>query len=341
MSELPVDDAPSVRVQPGRSVRIRTGSRLHFGLLDTVEPFGGLGVMIDQPITEVFVCPHPRFSCDHEDQLRIQGIAERAAALAKLSDLPKCRVEIRSRSQAHCGLGSGTQLALAASEAICRYLSLPWDQESLACQIAMRAKRSAVGVHGYFQGGMILEGPATTDEVDDQSALNVVRTRIELPRDWRVALFQPTQHTESVSGQFEREKFASLSAAEPQVRASLNRIVGEVLVAAEQRDFLGFAAAVQRYNHQSGQLFANVQGGPYNGPAVTRLIDVLAECGAVGVGQSSWGPGVFAWFASHGDAEQVIEALRSDATLVAVAAPCNRPRIVEDVQELTSGQVSD
>ncbi len=83
MTDLPADDARNVSMTPNCSVRIETGSRLHFGLLDTVDPFGGVGVMIEQPVTEVVVSPSDRFVCDHQDRTRIREIVQRVAEFAE------------------------------------------------------------------------------------------------------------------------------------------------------------------------------------------------------------------------------------------------------------------
>ena len=46
---------------------------------------------------------------------------------------------------------------------------------------------------------------------------------------------------------------------------------------------------------------------PYNGADVTALINWLIRQGVMKVGQSSWGPGVFAWFESesHARSEEI------------------------------------
>ncbi len=325
MTELPADDALGVSMTSARSVRIETGSRLHFGLLDTVAPFGGVGVMIEQPVTEVVVSPCDRFVCDHQDRARILEIAQRVAEFANLSDLPKYHVEVKSRSRAHCGFGSGTQLALAIAEAVCRCLSIRCDPMSIACQMAMRGQRSAVGVHGYFNGGLIFES------AEASSAINSVRRRVELPSQWCVGLFRPNDEVKSVSGEFEKQQFANLLPAGAEARSDLNRIVSQILKAGEESDFATFASAIHGYNYESGKLFEAVQGGPYNGPAVTNVIKGLIDRGAKGVGQSSWGPGVFAWFESQTDAEALADNLPPETGLVAITRPRNQPRTVQEL----------
>lgn len=326
MTDLPANDATPEGMTAERSVRITTGSRLHFGLLDTMDPFGGVGVMIDQPCTEVIVSPSDRFVCDDESVSRLRPIAERVASHANLATLPCCRVTVTSRASQHCGLGSGSQLALAAAEAFCRFLRVRVDAATLASQIAMRGQRSAVGVHGYFLGGLIFEGAAET------CPLNPLINRVEVPSHWHVAIFRPTRGATSVSGQFEREQFSHLSGADAETSATLKtNIVDQMIPAAQRADFAAFTDSVHRYNEASGKLFEAVQGGPYNGAAVTDLVRALLRHGAHGVGQSSWGPGVFAWFESQQEADSLARSLPNDISLVAIANPGNSPRTVQDV----------
>lgn len=321
MTDTPADDARRESTSGQCSVRITTGSRLHFGLLDTVDPFGGVGVMIDRPGTEVVVSPCDRFVCEDQAEPRLRAIVQRVAKHADRDDLPRCRISVIRRAAPHCGLGSGTQLALATAEGVCRFLGLEVSPRTLATQIAMRGQRSAVGIHGYFLGGLIFES------ADRSSDLNPLKHRIELPSDWCVAIFQPGRDVKSVSGEFEREQFASLEPADAATATELKGMVtGRILPAAQEGDFAAFARAVHQYNLASGKLFEAVQCGPYNGSSVTHLIHRLIDHGGQGVGQSSWGPGVFAWFDSASRAEAFAARLPADVALIAITRPRNQPR---------------
>ncbi len=320
----------------GFSVRICTGSRLHFGLLDTVRPFGGIGVMLNTPATEVVVSTADRFCCSDNYQDRIGPIAERIRQLNGAATLPSCCVEVLRTAPTHCGLGSGTQLALAVTESLCLYQALTVDQSTIANALASRGQRSVVGTHGYWQGGMIYEagdGEADDGEADEKAVgvyLNAVQEGVYLPEEWRVAVLRPLDHVFAVSGEQERDKFSRLQPASEKVGHELRRLViEEIMPAAKRGHFNAFANGTRIYNELSGRLFASVQGGSYNGEAVTRVIEWLSDQGVLGHGQSSWGPGVFAWFESQKAAEAGLALLPDNVELVTLASARNEPRTVQ------------
>lgn len=311
------DSPPTELASPScSSVRITTGARLHLGLFDTVAPFGGVGVMVNDPATEILVSRGAKFAASDEIAARVLPIARRVADRLGWTELPPVSVKSCKRSPAHCGLGSGTQAALAIAEGIAAVLGMPTDWPAIATQLAGRGRRSAVGVHGYLHGGLIFEN------ADAPTPLNPVQRRVELPDSWRVLVVQPRDRVPTVSGEAERAQFAKLAAASPAAkREMLDLLEQEILPGAGQADFGRFAGAVARYNHASGMLFAPVQGGPYNGSAVTGVIETLKRLGASGVGQSSWGPGVFAWFETESQVQAFVSDLPREVQVIAVTGP--------------------
>ena len=303
-----------------KRIRIETGARLHFGLLDTSPPFGGLGAMIDQPATVVELSAAEQWTVASGYQQRACPIAKRFCQATGQAALPAVAIDVVKAAPPHRGFGSGTQLSLAIAEGLRQFIGQEMPDETLAVQIAGRGKRSAVGVHGFFSGGMIFE---TGDE--DRQTLNPIRQRVELPEPWRLLTFSPTTVAETVSGKHESDHFARLQ-SEP-LRSTANRlrdelrrhIVDNILPAARAGRFSEFARAIESYNHASGMLFAEAQGGPYNGRWVTELIASLQNAGAIGVGQSSWGPGVFVWCEDESSAHLLAEQFAGPTMNIQIA----------------------
>jgi len=61
-----------------------------------------------------------------------------------------------------------------------------------------------------------------------------------------------------------------------------------------ERDLPAFGEALFEFNRRSGGLFQTVQGSEYGSPEGADMIGRLRGMGLRGVGQSSWGPTLFA-----------------------------------------------
>ena len=287
-------------MQSKQRIQIETGARLHFGLLDTVTPFGGLGVMIDRPATVIELKTAESFSAEPSIQDRTSAIIQRLCHACHIQSLPGVAIRVLQSAPAHNGFGSGTQLSLAIADGLRQWFDADLSNEKLAVEIADRGKRSAVGVHGFFHGGLIFEASETGCE-----DLNPIQRRVELPETWRLVLLRPTSPQPVISGDQEKTKFARLPPGRGAGDDLRKSIQNEILPSAEAGDFAVFSKAIENYNRASGMLFADVQGGPYNGTMVTELIAALKTRGASGVGQSSWGPGVFTWCENDDSARSI------------------------------------
>jgi len=296
--------------EPGLAVSVRTGSRLHFGLFSTQSPFGGVGVMIDQPQTTLRITAATTFDAGTVDRQRLTEIASRFSQSyfnGRFADnLPPCKIEVLASADPHFGLGSGTQLALATAAGLANFFATQASRSDLIHRIAQRGKRSAVGSIGFFTGGMIIED-GSGEDYDCGSWWQ----RAELPGQWRFLLIRPPTNTISISGEVERHAFASLPAVGDSTREKLRQLGEAIFGSAAASDFKRFAENVTCFNRLSGALFEAHQGGCYNGPAVAELIDHVASLGAIAYGQSSWGPTVFVATESQSHAEQLASQLNT------------------------------
>jgi predicted sugar kinase len=77
-----------------------------------------------------------------------------------------------------------------------------------------------------------------------------------------------------------------------------------ILPALVEGDANAFGEALYEFNVKVGEAFAPVQGGIYAGPRIAERIAFVRGQAVRGVGQSSWGPTVFAVVA---DAERALE----------------------------------
>jgi len=273
------------------SVTVRTGARLHFGLLtagsDSGRQFGGLGVMVEQPPCEVIVSAGDvdRVVSEVVWQRRVQTILE--CCREKLAPHSKVglQVELRSVPPAHCGFGSGTQVALSVAAGICAALGIDIPRASVLAEITGRGGRSAIGIHGFDEGGLLLEAGILPGE-----SIGCLVSRTEFPSDWRWILLRPRQDA-GVSGGDELAAFARLPAMS---REMTDRLCGlalrGIVPAAFEARFTEFSEALWDYGHLVGEYFAPVQGGIFAHPLMRQMALLLRDRGEMGIAQTSWGP---------------------------------------------------
>jgi beta-ribofuranosylaminobenzene 5'-phosphate synthase len=309
-----------------RLVHVVAPSRLHFGLwsVGSASPrqFGGVGAMIEQPELRLKISEAASLTATADSADRAIGYARRWAEFHNLPP-PQCCIEISATSPGHVGLGSGTQLGLSVAAGLNALAGLPSQSPQELAQSVGRGLRSAVGTYGFVFGGLIVEQGKLPDE-----PISPLDCRIDLPGHWRFALVRPKQLV-GLAGDVEAEAFGALPSVPPAVTEELIAEVSQRLVpAAATDDFPLFAESLYRYGRMSGEIFSARQGGPYNGPIVTSIIEQIRRLGHIGVGQSSWGPTVYVALPSQEAAEQLVLELGAQINSadleMMISPPCNR-----------------
>jgi beta-RFAP synthase len=286
--------------------------------------FGGVGLMIERPGLQVSA----EFlgDCDREAD-DVQGpFASRAKSFlesyrANTGMFSAVRLRIESEALEHTGLGVGTQLGLAVLTAI--------DGKELRTEILARfvdrGHRSAIGVYGFEMGGFLVEGGRTLDR--DFAPLLV---RYDFPEDWHI-LLATSRGIQGTHGRPEVDAFAALTnhEREDQITEKLCRLVLlGMLPALASVDMAAFGEAVYDFNRRVGETFRPIQGGVYAHPRVEEIVKILRGAGVKGVGQSSWGPTVFAIVARE-QAQEMRDWIARDQDLdVIVTSACNHGAIV-------------
>ncbi|HWG52744.1 MAG TPA: beta-ribofuranosylaminobenzene 5'-phosphate synthase family protein [Gemmatimonadaceae bacterium] len=271
-------------------VFVQAPARLHFGMLDphgtTGRRYGGIGAAVPDPSLLVFVT--------RDDQVQASGPAhQRARAFARTfleyhGVRGGANIRILRMLPEHCGLGSGTQLALAVARALAELYDLPPDAASLA-RATGRAQRSAIGTWVFSLGGFILEGGRRAE----RDVLAPLLARWAMPAHWRCVLVVPPG-SPGVSGVTESAAFARLPVPPASDVMQVARLVLlSLLPALVEEDCVTFGRALSEIQCINGRWFAPAQGGDFAPGASAALIARMRDCGAAGVGQSSWGPAVY------------------------------------------------
>ena len=310
------------------SVSLRAPARLHLGFLDPGASlgrrFGSLGLVIEGFETEVELSAAPSARVSASDGIGPCEIERAQRWLEVLQQRSGCADPLHLRLLQvlpdHAGFGSGTQMALAIARAFAQWHRLDIPTTRLA-QWLGRGLRSGIGIAGFDQGGLLVDGGPG---VDGEPA--PVLSRVPLPEAWRVLVVQD-RGQKGLSGAEERRRIEALPPMPREQAADIcHQVLMRILPGAAAGEFAPFAAGVTQVQRVLGEYFAPAQGGhAFASAAVARVIEWIgaAEPGAA-LGQSSWGPTGFTILPSQAGAQALLDGLQA----ARVAAPTVAMRIV-------------
>lgn len=265
-------------------------------------------MMLDSPGVQVRFEEAPCFEVRGPYAARTEQFARRWAEFYRLGVMPACAIEVVHAAPEHTGLGLGTQLALSVAAGLHAWNSEPLPPAEQLARSVQRGLRSAIGVYGFLEGGLIVERGRLADE-----PLSPLDCRVDLPDEWRVVICWPPDEA-GLSGAAETEAFAKLPPVPTETTAQLVHLLREqILPAALRGDFAAFSESIYQYGYMAGMCYRAIQGGPFCSPRVAKLVHYLREAGVAGIGQSSWGPAVFALQPDAHAAKQLRDRLRGDA----------------------------
>lgn len=244
--------------------------------------FGSIGAPLEEIATVVSLQSAPRLLAEGED-------AERAAAhveklCAALGVPSRLHIRVERAIPGHAGLGSGTQLALACAAALNHLYGLGLDMADMA-RLTGRGRRSGIGIAAFQQGGFIVDGGRGADTL-----VPPVVARMPMPSQWRFILVFDDGCI-GLHGPGETAAFKDLPPFPAAAAAHLcHLLLMRGLPALAEADIAAFGAVISELQQIVGEHFAPAQGGRYTSVAVAEVLAWLGGQGAVGMGQSSWGP---------------------------------------------------
>ena len=290
-------------------VTVRVPARLHLGFLDLNgglgRRFGSIGLAISGRRTSITIGAAAQTRVTGPEHERVRGHIE---TMRRDLDLRgEYDATIDEVVPAHVGLGSGTQLALAVAAGLRRLHGLPLDVRNDAIRLG-RGARSGVGIGLFEQGGLVVDGGRGSA----QTPAPIV-SRLPFPEQWRI-LVVLDPHRQGVHGPDERELFGKLAPCSDAEAAHLCRLVlMQALPALADCDIAAFGSAIKELQARLGDYFAPIQGGSrFSSPDVAAALDLLESEGALGIGQSSWGPTGFAFVPSAEAADRLLARTRGD-----------------------------
>jgi beta-RFAP synthase len=307
-------------------IRVQAASRLHFGLLrlPAVElpiekdmhvlssrQFGGVGLMVQDPGVQLTARPASAWSAEGPLAERALVFVERfckAVHVEGACEPPQPHHFVLERmARDHVGLGTGTQLGLAVARALAESCGLAAAKAPDLARWVGRGFRSSLGVHGFFQGGFLVEAGKTRKDT-----LAPLVARFSFPESWSVVLVF-LKGSKGLHGGQESQAFLALLGQRPPeawTDALCRLVLLGMLPALAERDLPAFGDALYEFNHKVGQAFRPVQGGTYAHPAGEQVVSFVRRQNILGVGQSSWGPTLFAVTADVDQGMKLADQLR-------------------------------
>lgn len=288
------------------SVTVHVPARLHLGFLDlnggARRRFGSVGLPLSEPETIITLSRVGETTVEGPDSARA---GEHLSVLSRHLGLRgNHRLVIERSIPPHAGLGSGTQIALGVSAALRTLHAMPLDTDGDAALLE-RGARSGVGIASFESGGVIIDAGKA-----ESAHPPPVVARLPFPEEWRVLLILDKEES-GLHGEDEIEAFRSLPLFHETAAGEIcRRVLMGVMPALIERDLPAFGAAISAIQLLVGNHFAPAQGGVFTSKRVEALATSLAHAGAVGIGQSSWGPTGFAFAPSQAAAVAMVDAVR-------------------------------
>ncbi len=302
-------------------IEVRTCARLHLGLLDNNGElgrlYGSVGLAVDRP--ELVLRARKAKS------LQVEGLEKRRVATYARRFMRHCgfpsgaRLNLVSHIQAHVGLGSGTQLALAVGAALARLSGRRLSTREIALAVG-RGAHSGIGVSTFQHGGFVLDGghrvlaDLTGSRLKKGLVREVERNHVPpvlfhhaVPRDWIfITIIPKTQ--KGLNGKKENNAFTKLPRAPSGLVEKISReLLIRMLPALVEKDIENFGRAMTAIQCMVGDCFASVQGGRFANPVSEKMVDFMLDHGAAGIGQSSWGPTVYGLIRGKAEAQKLLD----------------------------------
>lgn len=291
-------------------MKIQTPSRLHIVLIDLNGSYdridGGIGLTLadphfileavpaDKEITIAFTqtaggSPAERESCIS----KITAAAEKAAA--RYAPGTGYHFTVHQLYPAHSGLGSGTQISLAAAKLIAELAGYHPASTELAALVG-RGGTSGIGVHAFDLGGFIADGGHSKKEKSSflPSSVSTARPacllgRYPFPEDWGVLLAVPA-FGNRYTGAAEKNIFQThCPVPKTDVEQVSHLVFMNLIPSLIEHDIEAFGHALD----QIQTVGFNKIEFTLQPPELTKLKNDMQDAGAYGVGLSSFGPTLF------------------------------------------------
>jgi beta-ribofuranosylaminobenzene 5'-phosphate synthase len=286
-------------------ITVTAPARLHMGFIDLSgslgRQFGSIGVALNEINTRLTLTTSDKRTITGPSAQRADRCLTQLCQAMSVSD--QVSINIEAAIPEHVGLGSGTQMALAIGTALNAYYGLGMTVREIAA-IMDRGLRSGIGIGVFEYGGLVVDGGR-----GEKTITPPVLVHLEVPADWRFILV--FDRGQGLHGDQEIAAFEALPSFPQQEAEHLcYQIMMQALPALAEGDLHLFGQVISQLQIAVGKHFAPAQGGVYASKEVGKAMAWLAKQGAVGIGQTSWGPTGFCAVENAELAENIVQQAR-------------------------------
>lgn len=264
--------------------------------------FGSIGIALNEISTRLSVTPANRCLVTGPSAQRAKTCLNLLCEALNVSN--KVHVDIETAIPEHVGLGSGTQMSLAIGSALNSLYGLGLSIRDIAA-ITERGLRSGIGIGIFEQGGLVVDGGR-----GEKTITPPILAHLAIPSDWRFILVFDSRG-QGLHGQQEIQAFKTLPPFPQQEAARLcYLLLMQGLPAVAENDLEKFGDVITQLQQSVGEHFAAAQGGVFTSQEVAEAMHWLTQQGAVGIGQTSWGPTGFCAIAGEESAITITDQAR-------------------------------
>ncbi len=315
-------------------MKIRTPSRLHIALIDLNGSYGrvdgGIGLTLenpgfsmamnagDEPISVEFTNASLPLAVTDEYTKKITRAA--AAIRTHFAMEEGFHFTVTETYPTHSGLGSGTQIALAAAKMMTEHAGMHLSSVELA-EIVGRGGTSGIGVYGFDYGGFIADGGHSKKQKASfmpSSASDaippVLLGRYEFPPEWKILIAIPKTGL-CLNGSAEINVFQTYCPVpKPDVEQLSHLIFMNLIPFMIEKDIEAFGDVINKIQ----DIAFNKIEFRLQPPQVTAICSTMRELGAYGVGLSSLGPALYTVYDSKNASivKDITETLGDSATII-------------------------
>lgn len=264
--------------------------------------FGSIGIALNEISTRLSIFNSTQLKINGPSSVRAEKCTRILCEELNVSD--NIQIDIESAIPEHVGLGSGTQMSLAIGSALNELYNLGLTTREIA-KLTDRGMRSGIGIGVFERGGLVVDGGRGENTVTPP-----VISHMDIPEQWRFILVFD-KRGQGLHGDQEINAFKELPTFPHQEAARLcYLLLMQGLPAVAEQNIQLFGDVITQIQQSVGEHFSSIQGGVFTSPEVAEVMHWLENRGAVGIGQTSWGPTGFCVVESAQKADNLQLAMR-------------------------------